>query len=98
MATTETTTTKNIRFHCRLANGGSRYFDLENPTTDTAVIALNIGTLNNGFDPNDNANYVKLLASEEYFNGATDAYVTSVYSAETIEVQKTTTTNTVFSS
>lgn len=97
MATT-ITTTKNLRYHLGMRNGGSRYIDIENPTTDTAVIASNIATINQELDPNQsmNAIFEGILVGDAYFDGDTDAVVTSVTSAEIIETQKIVTKNTVF--
>lgn len=66
MATT-TTTTKNLRYHMALGNGGNRYVDIENPISDTAVIAANIGTLNTKLG--SGGEYEGILASEQFFNG-----------------------------
>ena len=93
MATT-TTTTKNLRYHMSLGNGGSRYIDIENPITDTAVISSNITALN--VKLGTGGDYEGILTSEQFFNGDTDAKVTAITSAETITVQKTTTTQNVF--
>lgn len=91
---TKITTTKNLRYHFALGNGGTRYIDIENPVTDTAVISANINNINNKLAPG--GDYEGILASDQFFNGDTDAKVTSITSAETIEVQKITTTNQVF--
>lgn len=90
-----TTTTNNLRYHMNLGNGGTRYIDIENPITDTSVINANITALNAKLAPS--GDYNGILASEQFFNGDTDATVTNVYSAEIIQVQKTTTTTSVFS-
>lgn len=89
-----TTTTYNLRYHMGLKNGGSRYIDIENPITDTSVISANITNLNTKLAPG--GDYEGILASEQFFNGDTDATVTSITSAETIKTEKTVTTNTVF--
>lgn len=91
---TKITTTKNLRYHLGLGNGGTRYIDIENPVSDTAVISANINNINNKLQPG--GEYEGILASDQFFNGDTDAKVTSITSAETIEVQKITTTNQVF--
>lgn len=87
-----TTTSNNLRYHMGLGNGGSRYVDIENPITDTSVINANITALNTKLA----GTYAGILASEEFFNGDTDATVTSITAAEIIQVQKTTTTTSVF--
>lgn len=90
-----TTTTNNLRYHMNLGNGGTRYIDIENPITDTSVINANITTLNSKLAPG--GDYNGILASEQFFNGDTDATVTNIYNAEIIKVEKTTTTTSVFS-
>ena len=90
-----TTTTNNLRYHMGLKNGGNRYVDIENPITDTTVISANITALNTKLAPG--GQYAGILTSEQFFNGDTDATVTSITSAEIIKVEKTTTTSTVFS-
>ena len=89
------TTTNNLRYHMGLKNGGTRYVDIENPITDTATISANIQSLNTKLAPG--GTYAGILTSEQFFNGDTDATVTSITSAEIIKVEKTTTTSTVFS-
>lgn len=89
-----TTTTNNLRYHMSLKNGGTRYVDIENPITDTSVISANIQTLNNKLAPG--GEYEGILTSEQFFNGDTDATVTGITSAETIKVEKITTTSNVF--
>lgn len=93
-----TTTTKNIRLTLGLGNGGNRKIDIENPTTDTSTINSTISTINQRLNqPTVMNGYKGVLASEDYFNGDTDAKVTAITAAEIIEVQKTTTTTSVFS-
>lgn len=93
-----TTTTKNIRLTMGLGNGGNRKIDIENPTTDTSTINATINKINYGLNLSESLNgYKGVLASEDYFNGDTDAKVTAITAAEIIEVQKTTTTTSVFS-
>ena len=77
-----------------LKNGGTRYIDIENPITDTTVISANITSLNSKLAPG--GAYEGILTSEQFFNGDTDATVTQITSAEIIQVQKTTTTTSVF--
>lgn len=89
-----TTTSNNLRYHMGLGNGGSRYVDIENPITDTSVISANISGINSKLAPG--GQYEGILASEEFFNGDTDATVTSITSAEIIQVVKTTTTTSVY--
>lgn len=90
-----TTTTNNLRYHMALGNGGTRYVDIENPITDTTVISANITALNIKLAPG--GAYEGILASEQFFNGDTDATVTQITSAETIKTEKTVTTTSVFS-
>ena len=89
-----TTTSNNLRYHMGLKNGGTRYIDIENPITDTTVISANITSLNSKLAPG--GAYEGILTSEQFFNGDTDATVTQITSAEIIQVQKTTTTTSVF--
>lgn len=97
---TQTKTTRNLRYHMALGNGGSRYVDIENPIDDGEQIATNIENLNNKLNPEgegeDAGIYAGILASEQYFNGDTEATVTQITSAEIIEVTRTTTTEQVF--
>lgn len=88
------TTTNNLRYHMNLKNGGTRYIDIENPITDTSVISANISNINTKLAPG--GDYEGILASEQFFNGDTDATVTAIASAEIIKIQKTTTTTAVF--
>ena len=88
------TTTNNLRYHMSLKNGGTRYIDIENPITDTSVISANISTINAKLAPG--GAYEGILASEQFFNGDTDATVTAIASAEIIKIEKTTTTTSVF--
>lgn len=90
-----TTVTNNLRYHMALGNGGTRYVDIENPITDTTVINANITALNTKLAPG--GQYEGILASEQFFNGDTDATVTAINSAEIIKVEKRTTTTSVFS-
>lgn len=91
---TKITTTKNLRYYLGLGNGGSRYIDIENPITDTAVISANIANLNQKLAPE--GEYEGILASDQFFNGDSDAKVTAITAAETIETQKIITTQAVF--
>ncbi len=88
------TTTNNLRYYMGLKSGGTRYIDIENPVTDTSVISANINNINNKLAPG--GDYEGILASDQFFNGDSDAKVTAITSAETIQVQKITTTNQVF--
>lgn len=88
-------TTNNLRYHMSLKNGGTRYIDIENPVTDTSVISANITNINTKLAPG--GQYEGILTSEAYFNGDSDATVTAITSAETIQIQKITTTTNVFS-
>lgn len=89
-----TTTTNNLRYHMGLKNGGTRFVDIENPITDTSVIAANITALNTKLGPG--GAYEGILASEQFFNGDTDAVVNSITHAETILTEKTVTTTSIF--
>lgn len=97
---TQTTTTRNLRYHMALGNGGSRYVDIENPIDDGEQIYANIESLNNKLNPagegQDAGIYAGILASEQYFNGDTDATVTQITLAEIIQVTKTTTTEQIY--
>ena len=87
-------TTNNLRYHFSLKNGGTRYIDIENPITNQTTIANNITALNAKLAPS--GDYEGILTSEAFFNGDTDATVTAITSAETIQIQKITTTQSVF--
>ena len=87
-------TTNNLRYHFSLKNGGTRYIDIENPITNQTTIANNITALNAKLAPS--GDYEGILTSEAFFNGDTDATVTAITSAETIQIQKSTTTQSVF--
>jgi len=91
MATT-TKTTKVLRHHLALKNGGSRYVDIDNPIDDTEQIKTNIQSLNDEFNPSDSASFVGILVGTDYFDGDSNAVVTSCTSAEIIEITKTVTT------
>lgn len=91
---TTTTTTKNMRYHMALGNGGTRYIDIENPIDNTMTIAANINTINQKLA--SGGDYEGILVSPEFFDGETEATVTSITSAEIIEVQKTVTKTNVF--
>lgn len=91
-----TTVTNNLRYHMTLGNGGTRYIDIENPIDNAETIASNITAINNKLKPG--GQYEGILASEQFFNGDTDATVTAIYNAETIRTEKTVTTNSVFTS
>lgn len=88
MATT-TTTTNNLRYTFDLANGDTRYIDVENPIADTATIATNVTALSNKIQSGD---YAGILVGQDFFDGDTDAYVTKINSAEIIKITKTTET------
>ena len=89
-----TTVTDNLRYTFGMRNGGTRYIDVENPTTDTTVISANVAQLNTDVSPT--GKYSGILVGEDFFNGDTDATVTSVVKAEVIKVTKTTDTTTVY--
>lgn len=91
---TVTTTTNNLRYTFGMRNGGTRYIDIENPSTDTATTSANIAAMNTKFQ--SGGDYENIMVGEDFFNGDTDAVVTSCVKAEIIQVTKTTTTNTVF--
>lgn len=93
---TVTTTTNNLRYTFGLKNGGSRYVDIENPITDTAVISANVTALNNKVSPT--GDYAGILVDEDFYNGDTDAVVVNVLKAETIQITKVTETTSVFAS
>lgn len=90
---TVTTTTNNLRYTFGMRNGDSRYFDIENPITDTAVISANVANINTKIN---GGNYEGILVGEDFYNGDTDATVTSITKAEIIKVTKTTDTTSVF--
>lgn len=85
----KTTTTKVLRHHMALRNGGTRYIDIDNPIDDTEQIKTNIQTLNYKLDPNDMAQFAGILVGNDFFDGDTDAVVTSCTSAEIIQTTKT---------
>lgn len=87
MATT-TKTTKVLRHHMALRNGNSRYIDIDNPIDDATQIKNNIADINNHLG----MVYAGILVGNDYFDGDTDAVVTSCTSAEIIETTKTVTT------
>lgn len=91
------TTTKVLRHHMSLKNGGSRYIDIDNPIDDAQVIKINISNLNTKINENDAilGRLSKILVSDEFFNGDSDAYVTACTAAEIIETQKIVTTTEV---
>lgn len=91
MATT-TKTTKVLRHHLALRNGGSRYVDIDNPIDDAEQIKTNIQLLNDEFNPTDSARFVGILVGNDYFDGDTDAVVIACTSAEIIQTTKTVTT------
>lgn len=86
----KTTTTKVLRNHMALGNGGTRYIDIDNPIENTALIQMNITALSRKLG--NGGDYNGILASEQFFNGDTDATVTSITGAEIIETVKTVTT------
>lgn len=89
------TTTKVLRHHFSLKNGGKRYIDIDNPVTDTAVIKSNISNINMKLQEGVTGQYHNILVSDAFFNGDSDAVVTSCTSAEIIETQKIVTTTDV---
>lgn len=94
----ETITTNNLRYHFALGNGGTRFIDVENPIDDNDTIKTNINTLNERIISDTAIGDFSLkgiLVGKEYFDGDSDAVVTSITSAEKIQVQKTTTTTAV---
>ena len=89
------TTTKVLRHHFALKNGGQRYIDIDNPIEDTNQIKTNIQTINANLTENQSGWYEGVLVGDAFFNGDSDAVVTSCTSAEIIETQKIVTTNTI---
>lgn len=83
---TVTTITDNIRYTFDLANGDTRYIDIENPISETSVISTNIAELNTKIKSGD---YKGILVGSDYFDGDTDAYVTQLNKAELIKTTKT---------
>lgn len=94
MAVTVTTTTNNLRYTMGLKNGDTRYIDIENPITDTAVINANVSALNTKIK--NGGAYNGVLVGADYFTGDSDAVVTQINKTEIIQITKTTTTDTVF--
>lgn len=90
---TVTTTSDNLRYTFGMRNGDTRYFDIENPVTDVAVISANVGNLNTKIG---SGSYAGILVGEDYYNGDTDAVVVGITKAEVIKVTKTTDTTTVY--
>lgn len=86
------TTTKVLRHHFALKNGGQRYIDIDNPIEDTNQIKTNIQTINENLTEDQAGWYEGVLVSSAFFDGDSDAIVTSCTFAEIIETQKTVTT------
>lgn len=89
---TVTTVTDNIRYTFDMANGDTRYIDIENPITDTSVISANVSTLNTKIQA---GSYSGILVGSDFFDGDTDAYVTSIAKTELIKITKTTETTAI---
>lgn len=88
-----TKTTKVLRHHLSLKNGGSRYIDIDNPVDTPIAIASNINSLNGLIS--EEGSYSGILVGEDFFDGDTDAVVTACTSAEIIETQKIVTTTNI---
>lgn len=88
-----TTTTDNLRYTLGMRNGDTRYFDIENPTTDVSVINANVTALNTKIG---SGSYAGIMVGEDFYNGDTDAVVTQINKAEIIKVTKITDTTSVF--
>lgn len=93
---TVTTTTQNARVTFNIKNGKTRYIDIEDPTTNTAVITSIATGLDNSIKAGGTAEGV--LVADGFFDGDSDAVVIGVASVQYIEVQKTTTTNVMWAS
>ena len=91
---TVTTETNNLRYTFGLKNGKTRYVDIENPITDTGVIATNVTALN--AKVSTGGAYEGIMVDADFYNGDTDAVVVSVTKAEVIKVTKTTDTTAVY--
>lgn len=89
---TVTTVTDNIRYTFDMANGDTRFIDIENPITDTLVISANIAALDAKIQT---GSYSGILVGSDFFDGDTDAYVTKLNKTELIKVTRTTETRTV---
>lgn len=93
---TKITTTKVLRHHFALKNGGTRFIDIDNPIDDKLTIANNISELNERFNSVSPAGiFAGMVVADSFFDGDTDAVVTSCTSAEIIETQKIVTTTDV---
>lgn len=86
---TVTTYTDNIRYTFNMANGDTRFIDIENPITDTSVISANVAALDAKIQT---GSYSGILVGQDYFDGDTDAYVTSINKTELIKTTKITET------
>lgn len=91
---TVTTETNNLRYTFQLRNGGTRYIDIENPTTATAVVSSNVAALNSKLTVG--GAYEGIMVDSDFYNGDTDAVVVGVQKAEVIKVTKTTNTTSVY--
>lgn len=83
----QTTTTKNLRIHFSLANNGTRSIDIENPIDAPGIIQENLNAIKPKFAAG--GDYNGILVGNDFFDGDTDATVTSLASAEIINVTKT---------
>lgn len=89
-----TTETNNLRYTFTLRNGKTRYIDIENPTSATAVISSNVAALNGKLSVG--GAYEGIMVDADFYNGDTDAVVVGVQKAEVIQVTKTTNTTAVY--
>lgn len=80
-----TKTTKVLRHHFGLANGGTRYVDIDNPIDNATVIKENLGGLNGRLQ----SDFAGILVGDSFFDGDSDAVVTQIISAEIVETTKT---------